>query len=106
MEARRLKAIVFDGDTATVQVRPEPRPRPDEALVRVRLAGVCATDLEIVRGYGEHRGILGHEMVGEVEACAPTPRGWGAASRPRSTCRAGRAIDAGAATPRTARAAA
>jgi threonine dehydrogenase-like Zn-dependent dehydrogenase len=73
MEARRLKAIVFDGDTATVQVRPEPRPRPDEALVRVRLAGVCATDLEIVRGYGEHRGIFGHEMVGEVEACASDP---------------------------------
>lgn len=39
----------------------------DEALVRVRLAGVCSTDLEIARGYkGGFRGVMGHEFVGEV----------------------------------------
>jgi threonine dehydrogenase-like Zn-dependent dehydrogenase len=68
-----VRAIVFDGRAATVQTRSDPQPGPDEALVRVRLAGICATDLEIVRGYTEHRGILGHEMVGEVQACASAP---------------------------------
>lgn len=40
--------------------------RAGEALVRVRLAGVCNTDLEIVRGYAGFQGTLGHEFVGEV----------------------------------------
>ncbi|HVF54703.1 MAG TPA: alcohol dehydrogenase catalytic domain-containing protein [Pyrinomonadaceae bacterium] len=39
-----------------------------EALVRVRLAGICNTDLEIVRGYAGFEGTLGHEFVGEVES--------------------------------------
>jgi threonine dehydrogenase-like Zn-dependent dehydrogenase len=37
-----------------------------EALVRVRMAGVCNTDLEIARGYMSFEGVLGHEFVGEV----------------------------------------
>src|ERR1700676_4182103 len=43
-----------------------PRPRPGWALVRVRLAGICNTDIEILRGYHDFRGTLGHEFVGEV----------------------------------------
>ena len=47
---------------------PRPRPDADEALVRVSLAGICSTDLEIVKGYaGDYRGVLGHEFVGVVE---------------------------------------
>jgi threonine dehydrogenase-like Zn-dependent dehydrogenase len=46
---------------------PDPVLMADEALVRVRLAGVCATDLELMAGYqGGFRGVLGHEFVGEV----------------------------------------
>jgi threonine dehydrogenase-like Zn-dependent dehydrogenase len=44
-------------------------PRPDangEAIVRVRLAGICNTDLELTRGYMGFRGVPGHEFVGEV----------------------------------------
>ena len=41
-------------------------PLVDEALIRVRLAGICATDLELIRGYMNFRGVLGHEFVGEV----------------------------------------
>jgi threonine dehydrogenase-like Zn-dependent dehydrogenase len=37
-----------------------------EALVRVRLSGVCGTDLELVRGYYPFTGVPGHEFVGEV----------------------------------------
>lgn len=39
----------------------------DEVLVRVRLAGICATDLEIARGYMQFTGVPGHEFVGTVE---------------------------------------
>ncbi len=40
------------------------------AVVRVRLAGICNTDIEILRGYHEFRGTPGHEFVGEVVDCA------------------------------------
>ncbi len=46
---------------------PNPEPQPDEALVRVVRAGICNTDLELLRGYYPYRGILGHEFVGVVE---------------------------------------
>jgi threonine dehydrogenase-like Zn-dependent dehydrogenase len=39
---------------------------PGEGLVKVRLAGICGTDLEMVRGYYPFTGIPGHEFVGEV----------------------------------------
>ncbi len=46
---------------------PTPQPQAGEALIRVRLAGVCATDLQLLAGYkGGYRGVLGHEFVGEV----------------------------------------
>ena len=45
---------------------PIPEPGEDEALIRVRLAGICATDLELVKGYYPYTGILGHEFVGEI----------------------------------------
>ncbi len=55
---------------------PQPHPAPGEALIRVRLAGVCATDLALMAGYkGGYRGVLGHEFVGEVVA-APAAPAW------------------------------
>lgn len=47
--------------------RPIPEPQPGEALLRVRLAGVCSTDIELTRGYKDgFVGCLGHEFVGDV----------------------------------------
>lgn len=46
--------------------KPSPRLRPGWALVRVRIAGICNTDVEILRGYHAFRGTPGHEFVGEV----------------------------------------
>jgi threonine dehydrogenase-like Zn-dependent dehydrogenase len=37
-----------------------------EALVKMQLAGICATDLELMRGYYPFEGIIGHEFLGEV----------------------------------------
>ena len=51
-----------------------PRPAHDAALIRVNLAGICNTDLEIARGYMGFEGVLGHEFVGVVEACSDP--GW------------------------------
>src|ERR1700730_4093667 len=45
-----------------------PKLRPRWALVRVLLAGICNTDVEILRGYHAFRGVPGHEFVGEVAA--------------------------------------
>ena len=49
-----------------MQDLPAPQPEAGEALVRVRLAGICQTDIHLTRGYADFRGILGHEFVGEV----------------------------------------
>lgn len=44
----------------------EPVLKPGEALIRLNTAGICSTDLEMVKGYYPFTGILGHEFVGEV----------------------------------------
>jgi threonine dehydrogenase-like Zn-dependent dehydrogenase len=54
---------------------PAPSPLPGEALVRVFLAGICATDLELVKGYYPFSGIPGHEFVGLVED-SPSDQTW------------------------------
>jgi alcohol dehydrogenase len=64
-----MKAIVFDG-TLKVSDVPPPVALGREALIRVLLAGICNTDLEITRGYHQFHGILGHEFVGIVEKAA------------------------------------
>ncbi len=64
-----MRAVVFNG--SELEFRHDftcPERKEGEALVRVRLAGICSTDLEIVRGYFGFRGVLGHEFVGVVEA--------------------------------------
>lgn len=67
-----MRALVFE-ETPRVVDRPVPVPGPGEALVRVLAAGICNTDLEILRGYMGFRGVLGHEFVGIVEQ-APNPQ--------------------------------
>ncbi|HXG67984.1 MAG TPA: alcohol dehydrogenase catalytic domain-containing protein [Blastocatellia bacterium] len=60
-----MKAIRFDGSLRVTSDAPVPE-REGEALIRVLNAGICNTDLEIVKGYGGFHGILGHEFVGQV----------------------------------------
>ena len=36
------------------------------ALIKVHLAGICSTDLQIFKGYMNFHGVLGHEFVGSV----------------------------------------
>jgi threonine dehydrogenase-like Zn-dependent dehydrogenase len=62
-----MRALVWDGSVASVVERREPVCTADTAVVRVSLAGVCNTDLELLKGYMNFRGILGHEFTGTVE---------------------------------------
>jgi threonine dehydrogenase-like Zn-dependent dehydrogenase len=62
-----MQALFFDGETLRLtEKQPRPTAGDDEALVRVRLAGVCSTDLQILAGYMGFTGVPGHEFVGEV----------------------------------------
>ncbi len=58
LDARELR---FYPDLAT------PELLAGEALVRVIVAGICNTDLELARGYYPFEGVPGHEFVGVVE---------------------------------------
>lgn len=68
-----MLALRFDGRTAHVTDVAAPAEFPESALVRVELAGVCDTDLQIVKGYMGFRGVLGHEFLGTVHE---GPTGW------------------------------
>ncbi|HQP38409.1 MAG TPA: alcohol dehydrogenase catalytic domain-containing protein [Polyangiaceae bacterium] len=61
-----MRALYFDGSTARLVERPEPQPPDGWCIVRPRVAGICNTDLEILRGYMAFVGVLGHELVGTV----------------------------------------
>jgi len=62
---RSARAVVYEGGLRVVE-RPAPQAGQGEALIRLRLAGICNTDLELMRGYKDFAGTLGHEFVGEV----------------------------------------
>ena len=62
-----MRAVILEDGRPTVVERPEPAPGDREALIRVSVAGICGTDLEIARGYLDFNGIPGHEFVGVVE---------------------------------------
>jgi threonine dehydrogenase-like Zn-dependent dehydrogenase len=60
-----VRALVLSDDGVRFQDdRPDPVPAPGEVLVRVVRAGICETDLQLIKGYHGFRGVLGHEFVG------------------------------------------
>lgn len=61
-----MRALVFERSSASLTQRPAPDVPEGWSLVRLHMAGVCNTDLEILKGYMAFEGILGHEMVGTV----------------------------------------
>ncbi|MEA3639374.1 MAG: alcohol dehydrogenase catalytic domain-containing protein [Lamprobacter sp.] len=68
-----MKAIWLDQQPRLRTDLSVPSPSTGEALVRVRLAGVCSTDLALLDGYYPFTGVLGHEFVGEIVAAANAP---------------------------------
>lgn len=76
MGAMRALHLGAGGLTLRDDLSP-PRPEAGEALIRLRMAGICSTDLELVKGYAGFQGILGHEFVGEVlEVADEADRAW------------------------------
>jgi alcohol dehydrogenase len=63
-----MRALYFDGLMLHfIENYHVPEPEENEALVRVLIAGICATDVEITKGYKGFQGVPGHEFVGIVE---------------------------------------
>lgn len=92
-----MRALFLGQELDLVEDYPTPQIPPGEALIRVKLAGICNTDLELVKGYMQFQGIPGHEFVGVVER-APGAEEWqgrrvvgdiNAACGECPTCRAG-----------------
>ena len=61
-----MRAVYLEAGVVSVQDVPVPELLPGYARVRVRVAGICNTDLELKRGYYGFAGIPGHEFVGDV----------------------------------------
>jgi len=64
-----MRALVFDEQLKYVEGHEAPLPEKGEALVKVTSAGICNTDLEIIKGYMGFKGIPGHEFTGVVQQC-------------------------------------
>src|SRR5437588_441992 len=63
-----MHALVYASSSLSFERQyPDPSLIAGEALIRVLQAGICNTDLEIIRGYLNFQGVLGHEFVGVVE---------------------------------------
>jgi threonine dehydrogenase-like Zn-dependent dehydrogenase len=60
-----MQALWLENNKIDLRDIPQPR-KPNEVLIKIRKAGICSTDLELVKGYYPYTGILGHEFVGEV----------------------------------------
>ena len=60
-----MQAVWLENQQIKLRDIPQPN-KPSEALIKIRKAGICSTDLELVKGYYPYTGILGHEFVGEV----------------------------------------
>lgn len=64
-----MLAAHIEAGSLTVRQVPDPETAPGYALLKVRLAGICNTDLELLRGYYGFSGIPGHEFVADVVDC-------------------------------------
>jgi len=71
-----MKSLVITRP-ATIELKETPRPdHAGECLIRVRRAGICGTDLQLLEGYAEFTGIPGHEFVGVVERAPAADAAW------------------------------
>lgn len=65
-----MRALVLSDQLTFTHDHPMPQPSAGEAIIRVTRAGICNTDVEILKGYFGFKGVLGHEFVGVVTQIA------------------------------------
>ncbi len=68
-----MRAVYFDNQTLDLVERPQPTAGPGMALLRLRMAGICNTDVELFNGYYGYKGVPGHEFVAEVVEVPDAP---------------------------------
>jgi alcohol dehydrogenase, propanol-preferring len=66
-----MKAAMIEDGSVHVRDVPPPTPGGEEALVRIAAAGVCHSDLHMVRARVPRAMPIGHEAIGIVEALGP-----------------------------------
>jgi propanol-preferring alcohol dehydrogenase len=68
-----MKAARLEEGQLHIRDLPIPEPGYEEALVQIRAAGVCHSDLHMARGdwFGPMSGGVGHEAIGIVKALGP-----------------------------------
>ena len=62
-----MNALWLEDNQISLRDIAPPR-KANEALIKIRKAGICSTDLELVKGYYPYTGVIGHEFVGDVAA--------------------------------------
>ena len=70
-----MECLWFENGQVQVRGLPQPSPGRGEALLKVLLAGICGTDLQLLKGYYKFSGVPGHEFVAEVVQ-APGNESW------------------------------
>lgn len=71
-----MRALVL-GTAGSLSLQERPKPSADgECVIRVLAAGICGTDLELLRGYAGFSGVPGHEFVGVVEQATEQDAAW------------------------------
>src|SRR4029450_8791460 len=71
-----MTRLILDPSGSLQLVARETPSAADECLIRVLAAGICGTDLELLRGYAGFAGVPGHEFVGVVENAPARDAGW------------------------------
>ena len=75
MNRSTMKAARLEDGSVHIRDVPVPEPGDEEALIRIRAAGVCHSDLHLARGHWQgvprSGNLLGHEAIGVVETLGP-----------------------------------
>jgi len=82
-----MRAITFNKKLAYTDNHSSPTPADGECMLRVHLAGICSTDIQITKGYMEFGGVLGHEFVATVTSGSSKWQGKRVACEINCVCR-------------------
>jgi 2-desacetyl-2-hydroxyethyl bacteriochlorophyllide A dehydrogenase len=83
-DTMRAVVIARYGGALAVADRPVPRPGPGEVLIRVRVSGLCSTDLHLLSGrmpLGDLPRVVGHESAGDLVEIGDGVTGWAIGDR-------------------------